>query len=69
MLINVKNANITIGKSQGEENYCIASRYFGEKRMSAGIFSYRIFFLSYGSRYQCNQVLVTICAKYQQASC
>ena len=67
--MNVKNANVTIGQSQVEENYCIASRYFEEKKMSTGIFSHRIFFLSYGSLYQCNQVPVTIYAKNQQASC
>ena len=67
--MNVKNANVTIGQSQVEANYCIASRYFEEKKMSTGIFSYRIFVLSYGSIYQCNQVPVTIYAKNQPASC
>ena len=32
MSINEKNANVTIGKSQVEENYWIPSRYYGEKK-------------------------------------
>ena len=31
MSINEKNANVTIGKSQVEENYCIPFRYHGGK--------------------------------------